>query len=284
MSKLGSNTALYGIFGHPVRHSLSPVLHNAAFAEAGIDAAYLAFEVEPGLLGGAFEALRSMGMRGVNLTIPFKEEAIEFVDEIPEDVDRCIGAINTVVNRDGILYGYNTDGPGLLLALQEELGFTAEGKNVLILGAGGAARGAAFALARSHAQGIFLSNRTSDRAEGLATNLSGHFPGTNIESLSSLKDIRGEQIDLVLNATSLGLRRGDPSPVDLGAVDGKPLVYDMVYGQETAFLADAARRGLRSAGGLGMLVNQAAIAFKHWTGTIEGVRESMSHAARQAAR
>jgi shikimate dehydrogenase len=181
------------------------------------------------------------------------------------------------------LYGYNTDGPGLLLALQEELDFTADGKSVLILGAGGAARGAAFALARSHARALYISNRSVERAEGLAANLSEHFPGTDIEPLGSPGEIHGEQVDLVINATSLGLKKGDPSPLDLGGLAGKPAVYDMVYGRETALLADAAKRGLRSAGGLGMLVNQAAIAFKHWTGTIEGVREVMSRAAREAA-
>lgn len=281
---LGAHTALYGIFGNPVRHSLSPALHNAAFAQAGLDAVYLAFEVPQGLLGSAFEAMRGMGMAGANVTIPFKEEAIEFVDEIPEDLDRCIGAINTVVNRGGTLYGYNTDGPGLLLALQEELNFSAEGKSVMILGSGGAARGAAFALARAGARGIYLLNRTKERAEGLAETMDVHFPETDIEPLGSLADVKGEKVDLVLNATSLGLKKGDPSPIDLGQIAGKPAVYDMIYSGQTALLADASKRGLVHAGGLGMLVNQAAIAFKHWTGQIDGVREVMSKAVRETAK
>lgn len=278
MRPVSARTALYGIFGHPVTHSLSPALHNAAFAQTGLDAVYLAFEVRPGFLGSAFEALRGLGVRGVNVTIPFKEEAIEYLDEIPEDVDRCIGAINTVVNRDGVLYGYNTDGPGLLLALQEELQISAEGKSVLVLGAGGAARGAAFALARAHARAVTIYNRTAERAQGLAANLEAHFPETEIECLQAANDASAERYDLVINATSLGLKKADPAPFDLGLLKGKPAVYDMVYGQTTALLAEAKKRGLPSAGGLGMLINQAAIAFKHWTGTIEGVREVMRKA------
>ena len=278
---IGSGTALYGIFGNPVRHTLSPALHNAAFTHTGLDAVYMAFEIREGFLGGALEAMRSMGMRGANLTIPFKEEAIEFVDEIPEDIDRCIGALNTIVNKDGVLHGYNTDGPGLLLALQEELRFSVEGKSILILGSGGAARGAAFALARSHAQTIFIHNRTVDRAEGLAENLSTHFPSAEIEVLQSMEAVQSEKFDLILNATSLGLKKSDALPIHLSTVGGKPAVYDMIYHVQTPLVAEAKKKGLAATGGLGMLVNQAAISFRHWTGQIEGVREVMKKAAQE---
>ena len=115
---INSRTHLYGVLGDPVGHSLSPVIHNAAFAHSHLNAVYLAFHVQPGALGLAFEGMRSLGIRGVNLTIPFKEEAMDFIDEVPEDVDRAVGALNTVVNKNGQLIGYNTDGPGFLKALK----------------------------------------------------------------------------------------------------------------------------------------------------------------------
>jgi shikimate dehydrogenase len=112
--KMDASTQIYGIIGNPVKHSLSPKIHNAEFQRLGINAAYLPFEVGKDMLGLAFEGIRSLGIRGVNITIPFKEEAVDHVDEIPEDLDRGIGALNTIVNRDGVLYGYNTDVPGFL--------------------------------------------------------------------------------------------------------------------------------------------------------------------------
>src|SRR3990167_46940 len=165
--KLDAETDLYGILGNPVRHSLSPLIHNAVFQELKINAVYLAFEIRRESLGLAFEAVRSLGIKGVNVTIPFKEAALGFVDEIPEDLDRCVGALNTVVNRDGRLFGYNTDVSGFLTAINEELQFNPEGKTALVLGAGGAARGVVFALAHAHAEKILINNRTETRAQGL---------------------------------------------------------------------------------------------------------------------
>lgn len=275
-----AGTRLYGIFGDPVGHSLSPLLHNALFRERKINAAYLAFRVAPEWLGLAFESMRALGIAGVNLTVPHKEEAVDLVDEIPEDIDRAVGALNTVVNRDGRLYGHNTDVPGLLMALREELDFDPAGKSVVVAGAGGSARAAVFALARGNAERIFVVNRTHARAEGLADYASGFFPETDIEAVTP-PDADLKKIALVVNATSLGLSATDPLPVDPSEFPAAR-VYDLIYSNETAFLKAAKKADLRAANGLGMLVNQAALSFGLWTGEREGVRESMRVALKKA--
>lgn len=279
---LDASTRLYGVFGNPVRHSLSPLIHNEAFRRAGLNAAYLAFEIEPHSLPLAFEAARALGLGGFNLTLPFKEEAAGLVDEIPEDVDRALGAVNTVVQRDGQLYGYNTDVPGLLTALAEELSFDPRAKKVVVAGAGGAARSAAFALARAGARRIWIHNRTRERAEGLAEYLGGYFPDTEIETLDGPAGLDGETPDLIVNATSCGLNPTDGLPFDAGLVAVSRAAYDLVYApRPTPLLAEADRLGLPCAGGLGMLAAQAAAAFELWTGRGEGVRQQMLETLKQ---
>lgn len=278
MNEPNGMTEIYGIFGDPVRHSLSPLIHNAAFKKQGINATYLPFEVKEGTLGLAFEGIRSLGIKGVNLTIPHKEAAMDFIDEVPEDVDRCVEAINTVVNRDGILYGYNTDVPGFLIALREELNFDAAGKKILVLGAGGSARSVAFGLAKTGAEIIWICNRTLERAEGLAETLNTHFPKTDLDAVGAPEELIGERIDLIVNATAAGMKVGDASPVDLNLFKHTS-VYDLIYAPaETELLRQARAKGCRAANGLGMLAAQASLSFELWTGKREGVRETMLEA------
>ena len=274
---VNASTQVYGIFGYPVGHSLSPALHNAAFAHFKINAVYLAFPIEPAFLGIAFEGLRALGFGGVNVTIPYKEEALGYVDEIPEDIDRCTGAINTIHHSEGRLVGYNTDGPGFLKALHSELSFNPEGRSVLVLGAGGAARGVVFSLARAHAAKIWVLNRSLDRAQGLAEHAAGFFPETEFEAVKHLYEVQGEKIDLVVNATSCGMDNQEV-PLDLRVLERKTSVYDLVYRNgETPFLKSARDLGFPCADGLGMLVNQAALAFEIWTG--HGGAEDVMRAA-----
>ena len=276
---INGETQIYGVLGNPVRHSLSPLIHNAAFRALGLNAAYLAFPVEPQALALAFEGIRSLELKGVNLTIPFKEEAMDFIDEVPEDVDRAIGAINTVVNKKGELIGYNTDGPGFLTALAEELHFNPAGKNILVLGAGGAARGVVFALARTGTARIFIHNRTRPRAEGLVEFAAPHFPETQMEPVISLDELRLQTIDLVVNTTPCGMNGNEEMPFDLKLLKKEASVYDLVYSPgETPFLKSAKALRWKSANGLGMLTAQAALSFELWTGKKEGVRAAMTEA------
>ena len=272
---VNAETHLYGIFGNPVNHSLSPLLHNAAFSHFKMNSVYLAFSLDPAYLGIAFEGLRAMGIRGVNVTIPFKEAALEFVDDIPEDIDRCTGAINTIHSHNGKLIGYNTDGPGFLTALANELSFNPAGKSILVLGAGGAARGVVFSLARAHAETVWVLNRGLERAHGLTDHAAGFFSETEFEAVKHLYEIQSEKIDLVINATSCGMRDQEV-PLDLRILERKIAVYDLVYApDETPFLKTARSLDFPCADGLGMLVNQAALSFEIWTGKKEGVRETM---------
>ncbi len=271
-----AHTHLYGIFGSPVRHSLSPLIHNTAFDHLKMNAAYMAFEVSKEQLPLAFEAVRSLGIRGVNITIPHKEAACNFVDEIPEVIDRTAGALNTVVNKQGKLFGYNTDGVGFLIALKEELGFHPAGKTALVLGAGGSARAVVFALANAQAEKIMIHNRTQERAEGLADFLSASCTDMEIEAVESLEAVKGRKIDLVVNATSCGMKVEDPLPMDLNHLQKGACVYDLIYApSETKLLKEAKRLGLPCANGLGMLAGQAALSFGLWTGHVAGVRELM---------
>ncbi|MBI4432821.1 MAG: shikimate dehydrogenase [Candidatus Omnitrophica bacterium] len=279
---MDSRTALYGVIGNPIRHSLSPKIHNAAFQKLSINAAYLAFQVDKEFLGLAFEAMRALQIKGLNITLPHKEDAINFVDEVPTDLDRCIGAINTVVNRDGRLLGYNTDVPGFLGALREELQFNPETKSILVLGAGGAARGVVFALAHAGADKIYIFNRTIERAHGLQGYLKTHFPETEVKILHSPEHAKDEKIHLLVNATSCGMRAEDPAAFDLQFLKKEAAVYDLVYSPtETLLLKKAREQGRRHANGLGMLAGQAAISFGLWTGQKEGVRQIMLEALRQ---
>jgi shikimate dehydrogenase len=273
---INSRTQLYGVLGNPVEHSLSPVIHNAAFRRYDLNAQYLAFCVRPEALGLAFEGVRALDIRGVNLTIPFKQTAIEFVDEIPEDVDRACGAINTVVNKEGQLLGYNTDGMGFLTSLKEDLSFNPDGKNILVLGAGGSACSIVFSLAWAHAQCVFIYNRTPERAYGLASFAGTYFPETDIEALAGLQDLGLQKVDLVVNTTSCGMAGNTDVPLDLKLLKKEAAIYDLVYSpSETPLLKSARTLGWSSVNGLGMLAAQAALSFELWTGKKDGVRETM---------
>ena len=277
--KIDSQSQLYGIFGNPVEHSLSPILHNAAFKRLGLNASYHAFKIAPDALGLAFEGMRALGIRGVNVTIPFKEDALNFIDDIPEDLDRLTGALNTVFLKDGRLLGYNTDGPGLLGALREELSFNPSGKDILLLGSGGAARGALFALAHAGADRILIHNRTHDRAHGLAEYAAQYFSETEIVAVPSSLDISSKRLDLVVNATSCGMRGNEELPLEWNLLKKPAAAYDLVYTpKETPWLREAKKLGIPCANGLGMLIQQAAISFGVWTGKKEGVREAMREA------
>lgn len=225
----------------------------------------------------AFEGIRSLGMKGVNVTVPYKEAALNFVDDVPEDLDRGIGALNTVVNQKGRLLGFNTDAPGFLTAVKEELEFNPRGKKALVLGAGGAARGVAFALAYAHADKIWIYNRTPEKAKGLQEYLEGYFPETEIESIETFEALKKEKAHFVVNATSCGMKETDPLPMDLRLLSGEAVVYDLIYSpSQTPFLKLAGELGFKCANGMGMLAAQAALSFGLWTGRKEDVREIMS--------
>lgn len=266
MTTIDSHTILYGVFGDPIRHSRSPIMLNRAFQEAGINAVYAAFHVRPDELGDAVRGIRALGYRGINVTIPHKVEVMQYLDEIDEGA-RIVGAVNTIVNESGKLIGYNTDGIGYVRSLKEETGIELKGKSVLLLGAGGAARGVAYALAKEGAGRIYIANRTKERALELADTISSYTQaiGLGMDELGHVVD----EVEFVLNTTSAGMHpHVDELPLPLELLRSHHLVSDLIYNPRiTRFLREAEARGARIHGGLGMFIYQGAFAFEYWTGT-----------------
>lgn len=264
-TRIDSHTILYGVFGDPVRHSMSPVMLNRAFKECGINAAYAAFHVKPAQLGEAIQGIRALGYGGVNVTIPHKLDVMKYMDHIDEGA-RMIGAVNTVVHRDGRLIGYNTDGIGYVRSLKEETGIRLRGMRILLVGAGGAARGVGYALAQEEPEAIWIANRTADRAVELARDLAG---GVDVRGmgLGEIDHIKNE-VDLVVNTTSIGMHPlVDETPIDPSWFREGMVVSDLVYNPRiTKLLREAKERGARIHSGLGMFIYQGAYAFEYWTG------------------
>jgi shikimate dehydrogenase len=265
--KVSGNTQIFGIMGYPIGHVLSPVMHNAAFEALGIPAVYVPFMVKPEDLGKATMSLRALNVSGVNVTLPHKGGVIEFLDELDTKAKQ-IGAVNCIVQRNRKLYGYNTDGPGFMLSLRKDGHFDPAGKKAVLLGAGGAAAAVAMSLAESGVRRLVIANRNKTRAEVLAKRVQRHFDRETLavaldESRALYWLIR--ESDIIINATSIGLRPADRLNINPNSLHPKLFVYDLVY-RETALIKMAKRKGLKTLDGLGMLVSQGARSFEIFTG------------------
>lgn len=263
---IDGRTRLAGVIGWPVEHSLSPAMHNAAYEALGLNWVYLPLPVEnhDGLLT-VVEAIRRLPFVGFNVTMPYKQAMLELCDETAALAEMA-GAVNTVQCVGDRLVGYNTDGRGLLEALESEAGFDPAGASVAVIGAGGAAGAAVTAFILAKAARLFIVNRDVSRAEALAERVAGRCHGTSVEvrALDEGADAVREA-DLVVNATSLGMQPGDPSPVPGEWLRPGQLVVDMVYRSgTTALLRNAAVAGARGMNGLGLLVAQGALAIDIW--------------------
>lgn len=262
MAHPSGSTRLAAVIGDPVRHSLSPLLHNTAFEAAGLDWVYVALEVAAGTAPEALRAMRTLGIAGLSVTMPHKEAVAEVCDELSPDA-AALRAVNCVVNDAGRLIGHNTDGAGFVAGLAAELAFDPDGRRCVVLGAGGAARAIALALMRAGAADVAVHNRTAQRAQQAAALLGG--TGRAVVEVD-LPDVIGSA-DLIVNATSVGMDPSDPMPLDAQLLRSEHTVVDIVYRPLVTPLLRAAReRGARSANGVSMLVHQAAIAFTLWTG------------------
>lgn len=267
-------TKVCGIFGDPVRHSLSPAMHNAAFAAAGLDYIYVPFRVAREKLPDAIKALRALDLAGVNITIPHKETVLPHLDEISMEAG-FIGAVNTVVNRGGRLCGENTDGRGFIKALSEQVGFNPAGKTALVLGAGGAARAVAVQLALAGPAKLLLTNRSRPRAEELARLIAEKTGAAAavVEWPAQVSPHRDSRMianaDLVVQATPVGMypHTAETVPFPFELLKQGAVVCDLVYNPaRTDFLKKAAHFGAVTVNGLGMLLYQGALAFELWTG------------------
>jgi len=266
---IDGHTNIYGLFGYPIKHTSSPAMHNAGFRKLGIKSVYLPFEVKPCNLGTALGSLAALGIKGVNLTIPHKEAALEFLDGLSPEA-RLIGAVNTVVIEDGKLTGHNTDALGFIASLEEDLGYSPKGGSVFMLGAGGASKAVAMQLAREGAERIIIADLEEERSRRLSDHIKDNVAGcrTEVFDLQSpyLKK-KISEVGLLVNATPIGMKPGDPLPVPEGTLRPDLFVYDLVYNLETTGLVDAAgKKGAKAVTGTGMLLYQGVKAFELWTG------------------
>lgn len=262
---IDSDTILFGVMGDPIRHSKSPHMHNRALRAKGVNGVYTALHIKPEALRDAIAGVRAMGFRGVNVTIPHKVNVMPLLDEIDEDA-RLIGAVNTIVNDNGKLTGYNTDGIGYVRSLKEEAEPNIAGKRILVIGAGGAARGIVYALAKEKPDGIWIANRTAEKARELAADFQAFGPLAGI-GMDDIGSLHGE-IDIVINTTSVGMHpHVDAISLDPDWLRPDMTVSDLIYNPlRTKLLNEAERRGCRIHGGLGMFIYQGAYAFEYWTG------------------
>ena len=271
---------LFGVLGDPVDHSLSPAMHNAAFAACALPYLYLRFRVASDALPAALADARRLEMGGLNLTVPLKEVALGLLDDVTPEARR-IGAVNTITPIDGGLVGDNTDARGFLKSLEGRIALG--GAHVVLIGAGGSARAVGTAFATAGVTHVTIANRTLARAADLARRLEDAGPmRATVASLDALEDGLGlSDVRLVVNTTSTGLGN-DPIAVRHGATPHDCLFMDLVYGaQPTPFLRAAARGRRRTLDGSGMLLHQGALAFETWTGQaapLDAMRRALGNA------
>jgi shikimate dehydrogenase len=267
--KTKAGTQLYGVIGHPVAHSLSPFIMNRAFRQFGIDAAYLRFDVAPDRLARAVEGLVALGARGANVTYPYKEEILQWVD-VPSPDAELIGAVNTLVLRDGQIIGHNTDAQGAATALESFGSVSLEASSAFIFGAGGAARAAALGLLRGGAANVTFGVRSPKKQGRTVRRLRDAFPRQVVETVTANQyRLAIERADIVINATPVGSGGGEHPQLieDPAWIRSDQCCFDFVYYPgDTAFLSAARERGARVLGGVALLVCQAVESFRQWTG------------------
>ncbi len=266
-SRINGRTKLAGIVGQPLDHTLSPAMHNAAYRSLELDWVYLPFPIKDDTdLMRFLGAARVLPFVGFNITMPFKQSMLSMCDEVAM-MAKMAGAVNAVHVVDGRFIGYNTDGRGLLEALEEEAEFTPEAKNVTIVGAGGAAGAAAVAFIVGKASRLTIANRSLDKAEELAERLIPHARKTEIVTVEMSQASQVvKDADLVVNATPVGMHPGDPSPIPAEWLRADQIVCDMIYRPVVTPLVLAAReKGAKAINGLGMLVAQGAISIDIWS-------------------
>ncbi|MCL5674876.1 MAG: shikimate dehydrogenase [Candidatus Omnitrophica bacterium] len=248
-------TKITGVFGNPVEHSLSPVFQNAAFQATGLDYVYIPFLVLQENLKKAVDGIRALNIKGVNITIPHKSNVVKLLDDIDDDV-KILGVANTILNENGILKGFNTDGKGFIRSIQEDGGFTPKDKKVLILGAGGTSYAIAGRLIKEGISSLIICNRTKEKAILLKNHLEKKFTFfpvkiINFEERKNKDLLNG--VDLLVNTTSCGMKEGDELLISEEVLHKNLFVYDVVYNRKTELIKMAQDKGLRHLNGLSML-------------------------------
>lgn len=256
---------IYGVMGDPIAHSMSPDIHNDAFEKENIEAVYHHFHVTKEGLNDAVKGMKALGIEGFNITIPHKTSIIPFLDEVDE-LALAIGAVNTVVNKNGRFIGYNTDGKGFFKSLCDEISGDIKAKKTLVIGAGGAARAIYFTLVKEGVKQVDIANRTKERAAQLVSDC----PYDKVSKALSIIEAEESlsQYDLIIQTTSSGMSPElDHSPLKVDQLKNGAIVSDIIYNPlQTKLLREAGEKGAETQNGLGMFINQAALAFEIWTG------------------
>lgn len=258
-------THIFGVIGNPISHSLSPLMHEAAYEKYKLDARYVPLQVEEENLGAAVRGMKGLGIKGLNVTIPHKEAVIEYLDELDSSA-AALGAVNTIIydEKEDKLIGYNTDGEGFYRSLVPELRKPLKDSLILMIGAGGAARGVAITLANKGARQITIANRTKSKAVQLAADC-----GTSARAMT-LNEVQAKltEFDIIINSTSIGMTPNvGQMPMSLETISRDTLVCDLIYSpMKTRFLSEAEKKHASIMNGMGMFIHQGAIAFEYWTG------------------
>ncbi|MDC0088009.1 shikimate dehydrogenase [Akkermansiaceae bacterium] len=274
--------AKLAVIGAPVAHSASPQMHQAALDELNIDTRYIRLEVPPGSVAEAITQMKQLGFIGCNVTVPHKFEVMDCCDELTDDA-KALGAVNTIIFGDKTI-GHNTDAPGLVEAIKEDFDADVSDLNIMILGTGGGAgKAVATQCARMNCPNLWLVNRTVSKAQELADQLNESQTTTTVSVLAptspSMNDAT-QTAQLIINATSLGLKEGDPLPIDESQLHSGLFVYDMIYNpSQTELLKNAEAKGAHTANGFTMLLHQGVLAFQAWfpdTSPLEAMRKGLS--------
>jgi len=269
---------IYGVLGWPAKHSLSPLMHNAAFNTLKINAEYRIFEIKPEGLDYFLNDIGKNNICGLNITVPYKEKILDFVKLDSESFYlRQIGAVNTIVKKDNIWKGFNTDIPGFQRHLKEQI--DPAHKKVAILGAGGAARAVSYVLANSGTKEIAIFDIDKTKSAKICGIIKGLYPNFGISPVDTIEALNLGDKDLLVNATPIGLKESDPCLVTKDMMHEGLFVYDLIYNpRETKLLALAKKCGAKTSNGLGMLLYQGALSFEHFTGVsapIEIMRKAL---------
>jgi shikimate dehydrogenase len=288
--EITGRTKIVGVIGDPVEHSCSPPMHNAAFREMGLDYVYVPFRVKPGEIPAAVEGFKALNVAGINVTLPHKKAVLPLMDSVSEEAG-LIGAVNTMVFKDGMVEGHNTDARGFIASLQEEGVDNIKGMKVFVLGAGGGAQAVVVGLALAGVDKITIANRTQEKAVQLSETINGR-TGVLTEGISLDDEHLPQHIsesNLLVSTITASMDPSIPLVIDPDWLHKDLIVCDIVYiPPETNLLKAAVERGLRTVGGMGMLVHQGAISFQLWTGEQPSVRtmqqalaEALEHRAKR---
>ena len=279
-----SPARVYGVLGYPAKHSLSPLMHNAAFRALNINAEYLIFEKTPQELSGFLHSLAKENIFGLNVTVPYKEKVIPFLNNLSDEA-KLIGAVNTIKVSGDNLDGFNTDGEGFINHLSKDLKFNPTGKTVSLIGAGGASRAISVYLCQADPKSIAIFDIDKDKALGLVNHLKEDFPNIDFKLANSIEELKIPNCDLLINATPIGMKQSDAVLVEEKYLHKDLLVYDLIYNPaETKLLKTAKEKGARASNGLGMLLYQGARSFELWTdkpAPIEIIRQALNEGVKK---